>query len=746
MNQRYFSMNLLRFNALADAVSAVRKYKCQESGTNARQEELSRLLMRVFLVDGKPAVKSARLFFLPWTKVTDTSEKAVITESDTRSAEQQSKKTASRKGTVMYLGNLGNELEKTSETSAPHSAEVSPLSQETQKKQETNFVHMTHMTHMKESQRDCVEESEPTAESGAKVVATVRASEEAQLILALEMNVQLAAHVAPFFRILTTILAAKMTDTEVFLKDSVDELAELYELALQEKVEPATGNFTINSMKPAEIIASQAATALDTDHFTEVFGSLAESLPIMVWTALPCGSINFVNRKWSSFTGLSDASALGSGWQQALHPEDFKRTVSRYEKCLQTGEMYEIEQRLLDSNTRNYRWFLVQAVPVRDRKGDIRIWFGTCTDIDDQKRAHERLQFVMDTIPAAIFWKDRDSVYLGCNKNFARIAGFPNADGIVGKTDFDMPWTASETEFYHLCDRKVMEENKPQFNIIEPLTTDTGEVVWLSTSKMPMHDAAGNVIGLLGHFEDITEKMRLQSQREDFMASLAHDLKVPVIGAIRALDALLQGYVGPLDDKQLDFIRCLHRSHENLLLMVKNLLQVLRYESGKDRFVFEHFDLVGTLNECVNEFAHSLEAKHIHLQLDAPKKLILSADRAALKAVLVNLLGHAIGSAPEHTQVKVNLHSCGKQANLEVHNGGEPICEEDMEQLFHRLWQGKRFGAGAGLGLFLCRQIAEGHNGSMTCLSSREEGTVMKLTVPISPSVPSQDKKGSQRK
>lgn len=738
-------MNLLRFNALADAVSAVRKYKCQESDANARADELSRLLIRVFLLDGKPAVKSARLFFLPYTKVTDTSEKAVITDADARAAGPEANKSVSRKGTVMYLENLSNELEKANETSAPQSPEVSFSSQEIQN---------SHFVHLNGSQRDCVEETEPTAESGAKVVATVRASEESQLILAIEMNVRLAAHVAPFFRILTTLLAAKLTDNEVFLKESVDELAELYELALQEKSEPATGIFKIkelhvdqpsqpSTVNPVEIITDQDATAGDTDSFTEVFGRLAESLPIIVWTARPDGSVNFVNSKWSAYTGLRDAAAFGSGWQQALHPEDFKRATTRFEKCMQTGALYENEHRLLDLATHQYRWFLVQAVPVRDRNGDIRIWFGTATDIDEQKRAQERLQFVMDTIPAAIFWKDINSVYLGCNKNFARIAGFPNADGIIGKTDFDMPWKSSETEFYHLCDRKVMEENKAQFNIIEPLTTDSGDVVWLTTSKMPMHDAAGNVIGLLGHFEDITEKMRLQSQREDFMASLAHDLKVPVIGAIRALDALLQGYVGPLDDKQLDFIRCLHRSHENLLLMVKNLLQVLRYESGKDRFIFEHFDLVGVLNECVKDFAHTFEAKHIHLQLDAPKNLILSADRVAMKTVVVNLLGNAVSSAPEHTLVKVNLRTSGEYAHLEVHNGGEPISEEDMEQLFQRLWQGKRFGAGAGLGLFLCRQIAEGHNGTMTCLSSREEGTVMKLTVPISAVSPEQNKKGS---
>lgn len=359
--------------------------------------------------------------------------------------------------------------------------------------------------------------------------------------------------------------------------------------------------------------------------------------------------------------------------------------------------------------------------------------FGTTADVDEQRRVHDQLRSVMDTIPAAIFWKDRNSVYLGCNRTFAQMAGFAHPDDIIGKTDYDMPWTAEETEFYHLCDRKVMEENRPEFNIVEPLTKQNGEVIWLSTSKMPIHDAAGSVIGVLAHFEDITHMIQLQSQREDFMASLAHDLKVPVIGAIRALDALLQGYVGPLDNKQTEFIRCLHRSHENLLLMVKNLLQVLRYESGKDQFIFEHFDLVGILNDCLEDAGPAITAKNVDMDLLCPQKLILNADRSAIKTLVVNLIGNALNSAPEHTQVKVNLRETEKQAILQVHNGGEPISEDDMNQLFQRLWQGKRFGAGAGLGLFLCRQIAEGHGGSMSCRSSREEGTIMCFSIPVSP-------------
>ncbi|PZM79290.1 MAG: hypothetical protein DKT66_22700 [Candidatus Melainabacteria bacterium] len=703
-------MNLLRFNALADIVSTVRKYKCRASGLESRAEELSQLLVQNFSVNGKPALRSARLFFVPFDKVTDSAERAVVTDNEIRQVTDRPTKRANRKGTVMYLENSGGEVGSVSAASTKQ-----PKKKELQASQDSSH-------------------EELGSENGAKVVATVKASDESQFVVTLEMTVQLAPDVAPYFRVLSSMLASKMTGNDIFFKDISEEWAELYEHAFDEL---SRGEFHIvehNKAHGLEFVAD------DTDHFSEWSHSLAESLPLIVWTALPDGYVNFVNSKWADYTGLTSGDAYGKGWQRALHPDDFERATKRFDHCMKTGELFENEHRLLDLNTRQYRWFLAQGVPVRDRDGNIKSWFGTATDIDEQKRVNERLQFVMDTIPAAIFWKDKNSVYLGCNKTFANIAGLSHVDQIVGKTDFDMPWTADETEFYHLCDRKVMEENQPQFNILEPLTRKGGEVSWLNTSKMPMHDASGNVIGILAHFEDITKTIQLQSQREDFMASLAHDLKVPVIGAIRALDALLQGYVGPLDDKQTDFIQCLHRSHENLLLMVKNLLQVLRYESGKDQFIFEHFDLVGILNDCLKDSGPAMTAKHIHLEFQAPKKLILNADRVAVKALIVNLIGNAINSAPEHTQVKVNLEATDKQATLEVHNGGEPISEEDMEQLFQRLWQGKRFGAGAGLGLFLCRQIAEGHNGSMSCISSREEGTVMRFSLPITPASPGHGK------
>ncbi len=134
-------------------------------------------------------------------------------------------------------------------------------------------------------------------------------------------------------------------------------------------------------------------------------------------------------------------------------------------------------------------------------------------DITERKQAEKELresrqmlQFVMDNIPQFIFWKDRNSVFLGCNRNFAQAAGFSSPENIVGKTDYDLPWKEEEANWFRECDRRVMETDTPEYHIIEPLLRADGKQVWLDTSKVPLHNLEGNVVGILGTFEDITER------------------------------------------------------------------------------------------------------------------------------------------------------------------------------------------------------------------------------------------------
>ncbi|AFY37558.1 PAS/PAC sensor signal transduction histidine kinase [[Leptolyngbya] sp. PCC 7376] len=127
--------------------------------------------------------------------------------------------------------------------------------------------------------------------------------------------------------------------------------------------------------------------------------------------------------------------------------------------------------------------------------------------IDSELKASQQLlQLVMDTLPEAIFWKDRHSVYLGCNQNFAEDAGVGSPPNIVGKTDYDLAWKTEEADFFRECDQRVMSSNCAELGIIEPQLQGDGKQAWLETNKAPLHNSCGEVIGILGTYQDITER------------------------------------------------------------------------------------------------------------------------------------------------------------------------------------------------------------------------------------------------
>ena len=124
--------------------------------------------------------------------------------------------------------------------------------------------------------------------------------------------------------------------------------------------------------------------------------------------------------------------------------------------------------------------------------------------------AHRMLQAVLDTTPVRIFWKDRDLTYLGCNKPFAVDAGLASPEEIVGKEDHQLA-CGEQADLYRADDREVIESGEPKHNYEEPQTGSDGEKLWLRTSKIPLRNESGEVCGVLGCYEDITERKRMES-------------------------------------------------------------------------------------------------------------------------------------------------------------------------------------------------------------------------------------------
>ena len=118
----------------------------------------------------------------------------------------------------------------------------------------------------------------------------------------------------------------------------------------------------------------------------------------------------------------------------------------------------------------------------------------------------EFMQIVLDSIPQYIFWKNREGVYLGSNHRWAEMAGLGDSSRVAGMTDSDLPWTQAQRDWYRQCDHKVMKTDTPMLRIKQSQRQADGQLSWRETSKFPLHDNTGEVVGLLGTIEDITER------------------------------------------------------------------------------------------------------------------------------------------------------------------------------------------------------------------------------------------------
>jgi len=165
---------------------------------------------------------------------------------------------------------------------------------------------------------------------------------------------------------------------------------------------------------------------------------------------------------------------------------------------------------------------------------------GELSGTDALAASQQMLQILMDSMANAVFWKDVDSCYLGCNKVFSSFAGVdPNV--LVGKSDRDMPWADSEefdSDWFIDWDRSVIESGEPQFAILEQLRGSDGEDHWLLTNKVPLRDLDGEIIGILGTFEDVTEQRHTEDELKRTLDELDERVQQRTMDLMRVNESL----------------------------------------------------------------------------------------------------------------------------------------------------------------------------------------------------------------
>jgi PAS domain S-box-containing protein len=379
----------------------------------------------------------------------------------------------------------------------------------------------------------------------------------------------------------------------------------------------------------------------------------------------------------------------------------------------------------------------------------------------------------VDTIPVRVFWKDTDSRYLGCNQPFAEDAGQATPDDLIGKDDYAFPWGADQADAYRRDDQAVMVSGQARLNYEELQTTPDGRTIWLQTSKVPMRDAQENIIGVLGTYQDVTERIRLEEmmiQSEKMLsvgglaAGMAHEINNPLAGIMQNAAVLASRLSADLPanlkaaeaagtsmaairhymtlrqlDRMLDNIRT---SGERAAAIVRNMLSFAR---KSDHTVSSH-DLRVLMDESVElaQTDYDMKKHYDFKQIQIVRQYAETVDpvpceKSKIQQVFLNILKNGAEAMTDNlaatavARFTLKIEDDGLWVRVDIADNGPGMEENTRRRVFEPFFTTKPAGKGTGLGLSVSYFIiTENHSGKMDVFSTTGKGTRFVIRLPKS--------------
>jgi two-component system NarL family sensor kinase len=240
------------------------------------------------------------------------------------------------------------------------------------------------------------------------------------------------------------------------------------------------------------------------------------------------------------------------------------------------------------------------------------------------------------------------------------------------------------------------------------------------------------------------QKAQLESQeqlagmREDFVSTLTHDLKTPLLGAIETIKAFQRGEFGAVATAQTAVLAAIVRSHQTTLQMVETMLDVYRNDSEGLTLHLQPIDLASLAEDALTHLRELASTRRVHLSLnygasDFRRTLWVEGDALQLQRVFANLLTNGINHSPRGGRVEIVLESQASYQVVKVLDEGQGITADELPRLFERFYQGHgdRQAKGSGLGLYLTRQIIEAHKGTLWAANRSPQGALFGFRLPI---------------
>ncbi|MFT3769056.1 MAG: ATP-binding protein [Minicystis sp.] len=476
------------------------------------------------------------------------------------------------------------------------------------------------------------------------------------------------------------------------------------------------------------------------------------------------GTITLFNRATREFHGLTAAPLPPEEWAQyySLYRADGKTPMATEEiplfRAFQ-GETVRNVDLVIAPKNGPVRRVLSSGQAIFDAQGRKLGAIVSMHDVTKQRLAEEELrrhqfllQYIVNFVPLAIFWKDREDRLLGGNKNFLTNAlGVTSIEQMIGKDDYDF-FPREQAEYFRKCDFHVMESGEPLLNIEEPQSQwQLGKRILL-TSKVPLRDESGAIVGLLGSFVDITERKRMEEElaeaksaaeaaaevKSQFLTTVSHELRTPLSLILGPLASLLSSPDEPLSPRARADLERVQRNARRLHRLVDDVLDHQKIEAGKMSVDWDAVDAVQLCADMVDAAVCSAEQGGVELSMQAdPGLAAVPLDRRKFEKIVLNLLGNALKFTPPGGRIVVGLRALGDALELSVEDTGPGIPAEKMHLLFRRFQQidasATRKHEGTGIGLSLVKELTELMGGTVGVTSEVGRGSRFFVRLPRAP-------------
>jgi len=458
-----------------------------------------------------------------------------------------------------------------------------------------------------------------------------------------------------------------------------------------------------------------------------------DSIPLQIWRSRADGFIEYLNRRWLDYTGLTLDQSLGWQWLSTIHPDDLPALLETWRKNLASGKPGEVETRMRRFDG-VYRWFLLRAEPVQDETGSVDAWYGTGTDIEDRKYAEQKLRDselnlrqIAETLPEMLWSATSDGAIDYCNTRLLDYTGFPpeqikgdNWSKLLHPDDVNhaaQAWLSSVMtgEPYRVEVRTIHAPDLSYRWCVTsalPLLDENGCVLKWHGTVVDMHDWKQAQEDLRNTQSELAQLTRVMTMGE-LAASIAHEINQPLASIVTSGETGLRWLARPVPD--FEKVQELTKRMVADARRASEIIDRIRAVVTGRKVQLTQLSLEDIIEESMVFLKQDFQSKGISVSLDLAADLPqIAGDRTQLQQVIVNLANNAMQAMTDSDDRSIlvrTMLSDPETVRCAIEDSGPGVDPATLPRLFDSFFTTRE--AGMGMGLPISRSIIEAHGGTI---------------------------------